>query len=193
MAAPSPTIVAMSEEHSPPSPDQVPSALRASDEDRDRLVDELNEHAVAGRLDTDEFEDRLNSAYAARTTAELDALRRDLPVTPRQTALSHAQRRSQLTRRMLQEAGGSLGLFLVCTIIWVASGAHGQFWPVWLLIVVAMTVARSGWALFGPAPDLDAVEARLDAQRRRREQHREGPLTDRDQRRADRRERRSGR
>jgi hypothetical protein len=193
MGASSPTIVAMSEEHSPPSPDQVSPALRASDEDRDRLVDELNEHAVAGRLDTDEFEDRLKSAYAARTTAELDALRRDLPVTPRQTALSHAQRRSQLTRRMLQEAGGSLGLFLVCTVIWAASGAHGQFWPVWLLIVVVMTFARSGWALFGPAPDLDAVEARLDAQRRRREQHREGALTDRDQRRADRRERRSGR
>jgi Domain of unknown function (DUF1707) len=183
----------MSEEHPPPPPDPVGPALRASDDDRDRLVDELNEHAVAGRLDTDEFEDRLKSAYAARTTAELDALRRDLPVTPRQTALSHAQRRSQLTRRMLQEAGGSLGLFIVCTIIWAASGANGQFWPVWLLIVVVMTFARSGWALFGPAPDLDAVEAQLDEQRRRRQHHRERALTDRDQRRADRHERRRGR
>ena len=152
----------MSEEHTPPSRRPVPAALRASDEDRERLVDELNEHAVAGRLDTDELEDRLQSAYAARTTAELDALRRDLPVTRRQTALSHAQRRSQLTRRMLQEAGGSLGLFIVCTIIWAASGAHGQFWPVWVLIVVVMTFARSGWALFGPAPDLDAVEEQLE-------------------------------
>jgi hypothetical protein len=183
----------MSEEHPPPPPDPVGPALRASDDDRDRLVDELNEHAVAGRLDTDEFEDRLKSAYAARTTAELDALRRDLPVTPRQTALSHAQRRSQLTRRMLQEAGGSLGLFVVCAIIWAASGAHGSFWPVWVLIVVVMTFARSGWALFGPAPDLDAVEARLDAQRRERERHRGRALTDREQRRADRDERRRGR
>ena len=173
MAASSPTIVAMSEEHTPPGPDPVAPALRASDEDRDRLVDELNEHAVAGRLDTDEFEDRLKSAYAARTTAELDTLRRDLPVTPRQTALSQAQRRSQLTRRMLQEAGGSLGLFIVCTIIWAASGAHGQFWPVWLLIVVVMTCARSGWALFGPAPDLDAVERQLDSRRQQRAEHRE--------------------
>ena len=193
MAALSPTIVAMSEEDRPPGRDPVTPALRASDEDRDRLVDELNEHAVAGRLDTDEFEDRLKSAYAARTTAELAALRRDLPVTPRQSALSHAQRRSQLTRRMLQEAGGSLGLFIVCTIIWAASGAHGSFWPVWVLIVVVMTFARSGWALFGPAPDLDAVEARLDAQRRERERHRGRALTDRDQRRADRHERRRGR
>jgi hypothetical protein len=193
MAACSRTIVAMSDEHPLPGPDPVAPALRASDEDRDRLVDELNEHAVAGRLDTDEFEQRLKSAYAARTTTELETLRRDLPRTPRQTALSHAQRRSQLTRRMLQEAGGSLGLFIVCTIIWAASGASGSFWPVWVLIVVVMTFARSGWALFGPAPDLDAVEARLDAQRRERERHRGRALTDREQRRADRHERRSGR
>jgi hypothetical protein len=173
----------MSEEHTPPSSDPVPSALRASDEDRERLVDELNEHAVAGRLDTDELEVRLQSAYAARTTAELDALRRDLPVTPRQTALSHAQRRSQLTRRMLQEAGGSLGLFAVCTIIWAASGAHGQFWPVWVLIVVVFAFARSGWALFGPAPDLDAVEADLDARRRKRAEHRDRRFEERGRRR----------
>jgi hypothetical protein len=62
-----------------------------------------------------------------------------------------------------------------------------------VLIVVVMTFARSGWALFGPAPDLDAVEARLDAQRRERERHRGRALTDREQRRADRHERRSGR
>jgi uncharacterized protein DUF1707 len=183
----------MSEEHTPPGPAGLPPALRASDEDRDRLVDELNEHAVAGRLDTDEFEERLKSAYAARTTAELDALRRDLPVTQRQTALSHAQRRSQLTRRMLQEAGGSLGLFILCTAIWAADGASGQFWPVWVLVVVVLTFARSGWALFGPAPDLDAVEARLDAQRRGRQHHRGRALTEREQRRADRDQRRRGR
>jgi hypothetical protein len=161
----------MSEQNPPPAPEPVPSALRASDEDRERLIDELNEHAGAGRLSTEELEDRLEQAYAARTTTELDALRRDLPLTARQTALSHAQRRSHLTRRMLQEAGGSLGAFIVCTIIWAASGASGQFWPVWILIVVALTFARSGWALFGPAPDLDAVEAHLDSRRQKRLEH----------------------
>jgi Domain of unknown function (DUF1707) len=152
----------MSDDHekSPSGP-----GVRASDADRERLVDELNEHAVAGRISTDELEERLTATYAARTTAELDALRRDLPVTPRQAALTHAQRRSHLTRRMIQEAGGSLGAFIVATIIWAASGAHGQFWPVWILIVVVMAFARTGWALFGPAPDLDAVEASLDARR----------------------------
>jgi hypothetical protein len=170
----------MSEDQSRPP---AASGLRASDEDRERLVDELNEHAVAGRLDTDELEERLQSAYAARTTAELDALRRDLPVTPRQTALSHARRRSQLTRRMVQEAGGSLGAFIVCTIIWAANGATGQFWPVWVLLVVVLTFARSGWALFGPDPDLDAVERQLDARRQRSANDRQRRLEQRNRRR----------
>jgi hypothetical protein len=156
----------MSEE--PSQPPLAAAGVRASDEDRERLISELNEHTVAGRLSTEELEDRLRAAYAARTTNELDALRRDLPLTDRQTALSQAARRSHLTRRLIQETGGSLSAFVVCTGIWLASGASGSFWPVWVLVVVVMSLARGGWALFGPAPDLDAVEQHLDRQRGRR-------------------------
>lgn len=158
--------------------EQTTGGVRASDVDRERLASELNEHTVEGRLSTDELEQRLQEVYAARTTAELDALRRDLPETPAQRALTHAARRSQLTRRLIQETGGSAALFVVCTVIWLASGAHGQFWPVWVLIVVVMSLARSGWALFGPAPDLDAVEHHLDHRRQhrlRRDERRRGP------------------
>ncbi|MDQ2896425.1 MAG: hypothetical protein M3Y09_12420, partial [Actinomycetota bacterium] len=46
------------------------------------------------------------------------------------------------------------------------SGAHhGQFWPGWVLIVVALSLVRNAWALYGPAPDLNAVERQLDARR----------------------------
>jgi Domain of unknown function (DUF1707) len=166
----------MSEEQISPGPGGRPSrGVRASDEDREQLIAELNEHLVAGRIDTDELEHRVKAAYAADTTGELDALRSDLPVPRRQVALQHAERRRQLTRRMIQESGGSLGAFAVCSVIWVASGAHGQFWPVWVLLVFLLSVVRNGWALYGPAPDLDAVEAQLDArraQRRSREQRR---------------------
>jgi hypothetical protein len=147
------------------------SGVRASDEDREKLADELREHAVAGRLEIDELEDRLQAAYAARTTTELDALRRDLPPSTRQVALRHRARRSHLTRRMIQETGGSAGAFVVATGVWLASGAHGQFWPVWILLVVLLTVGRTAWALFGPAPDLDAVEAQLEARRQQRLNH----------------------
>lgn len=146
-------------------PSSRSGAIRASDEDRERLIDALNEHAVAGRLTTEEFEERVSRAYAARTTGELDALRRDLPRTDLQTALEHRARRAHLTRRMVQETGGSLAAFVAATAVWAASGASGQFWPIWVLVVVVVSLVRNGWGLFGPAPDLDAVEAKLNAHR----------------------------
>lgn len=173
----------MSEEEISPGPGgKLSRGVRASDEDREQLISELNEHLVAGRLDTDELERRVQAAYEARTTGELDALRSDLPVPSAQVALQHAARRRQLTRRMVQESGGSLGAFVVCTVIWAASGGHGQFWPVWILVVFLLSVVRNGWALYGPAPDLDAVEAQLDTRRQQR--------LAREQRRGDRRSRR---
>jgi hypothetical protein len=54
-------------------------ALRASDADRERTVELLREHAVAGRLTLEEFTDRMSVAYLTRTNDELDELTRDLP------------------------------------------------------------------------------------------------------------------
>jgi len=144
--------------------------LRASDADREQLADELRAHAVAGRLDTDELEERLQAAYAARTAGDLAAVRRDLPATPEQLALAQRERRAQLVRRTVHETGGSVGLFAVCTAIWVFSGATGFFWPLLVVLGVLGLLARNCWDLFGPAADLDAAEARLEA---RREQHRD--------------------
>jgi hypothetical protein len=142
--------------------------LRASDADREQLADELRAHTVAGRIDTDELEERLQGAYGARTLGELDELRRDLPATPEQVALAARERRSQLVRRTIQETGGSLGCFAICAAIWVGSGANGFFWPVFVVIGVIGLLLRNGWDLYGPAADLDAVEARLDRERGRR-------------------------
>jgi hypothetical protein len=158
-------------------PDETPyhplssTGLRVSDEDRERVAAELREHAVAGRLDTAELEDRIQDAYAARTTAELDAVRRDLPAAPGEIALEHSARRAQLTRQLLQEGGGSLGAFAVCTAIWAATGANGMFWPIWVLVFVAAAFVKNAWALFGPAPDLDAVERDLERRRQHRSSH----------------------
>jgi hypothetical protein len=142
--------------------------LRASDADREQLADELRAHAVAGRIDTDELEERLETAYSARTLGELDELRRDLPATPEQLALVVRERRSHLVRRTIQETGGSLGLFGVCTAIWIVSGATGFFWPLFVVIGVIGLLLRNGWDLYGPAADLDAAEARLAAKGQQR-------------------------
>lgn len=53
--------------------------LRAADRDRDAVAEALREHHLAGRLDTDEFQKRLDLCYAATTYGELGALVADLP------------------------------------------------------------------------------------------------------------------
>lgn len=53
--------------------------MRASDNDRDRVAAALREHHAQGRLDVDEFKDRIEQAYSAKTLGELDTLMRDLP------------------------------------------------------------------------------------------------------------------
>jgi class 3 adenylate cyclase len=56
-------------------------AVRASDADRERAVSALREHSAAGRLTLEEFSERAERAYAARTFEELEAIGRDLPAT----------------------------------------------------------------------------------------------------------------
>src|SRR4051812_32972761 len=55
------------------------SELRASDAERERVVTFLREHALLGRLDDDELEDRIGQAYAAVTVGDLERLISDLP------------------------------------------------------------------------------------------------------------------
>ncbi|HYX60431.1 MAG TPA: DUF1707 domain-containing protein, partial [Streptosporangiaceae bacterium] len=49
-------------------------SMRVSDADRDRAIAELSEHYQAGRITTEEFEDRSGRALQARTTADLTDL-----------------------------------------------------------------------------------------------------------------------
>jgi hypothetical protein len=54
-------------------------SLRASDADRERVAGRLRHHAVAGRLTTEELDERSGQAFASRTLGELDTLLADLP------------------------------------------------------------------------------------------------------------------
>ncbi|WP_406727351.1 DUF1707 domain-containing protein [Streptomyces sp. GD-15H] len=58
--------------------DAVPD-LRASDADRERVAAVLRDAVAEGRLDMEEFEERLDATYRARTYRELEPLTRDLP------------------------------------------------------------------------------------------------------------------
>jgi Domain of unknown function (DUF1707) len=158
------------------------SSLRVADADREQLAGELREHMLAGRLTPEEFEERLGRAYGAATRGELDALKEDLPMSPAGLQLALGKRRTDLRRRLVQESGGAVTISAVCVAIWLASGADGGFWPIWVIVAMLLPLVRNAWRLLGPAPDLEAVEAHLAsrrarrlAQERRRARHRELP------------------
>jgi hypothetical protein len=56
--------------------------LRASDADREATADRLRQHHADGRLDQEEFQERLDKCFVAKTVGELAELTRDLPADP---------------------------------------------------------------------------------------------------------------
>jgi DUF1707 SHOCT-like domain len=144
-----------------------PSQLRVADADRERLVQELHEHTVAGRLSAEEFEERIGAAYKATTFADLAALRADLPPSASSVQLELSKRKSRLRRRLFQEAGGSLSASAVCVGVWIAAGADGAFWPAWVILFTGLPFMRDAWRLLGPGSDLETVEARMQARHAR--------------------------
>src|SRR5437762_2982320 len=63
----------------PPMTDQ---AIRASDKERESVVDVLRDAYTDGRLTLEEFEERTSAAYASKTWSDLRELTVDLPVEP---------------------------------------------------------------------------------------------------------------
>lgn len=148
--------------------------LRVSDQERDRAAQELREHFASGRITEDEFNDRVQAAYSARTQQQLNALLTDLPRLPatrQQLKAELVERRVALRQRLLQEAGGAATPFVICVVIWAASGASGGFWPIFAAIPLILLVVRNGWRLYGPAPEFERVERELEARRRHGHRH----------------------
>jgi hypothetical protein len=123
-------------------------ALRASDADRERVVEILRQHSVEGRLTPDEFEERMTAAYGAKTMGALAELTGDLPVDlaehtrQRAEAARRAAPPKRLGRRVREEVSGLAGLAVLLTVVWLVSGA-GYYWPAWPLgILAALALAR---------------------------------------------------
>ena len=139
-------------------------AVRASDAEREQVSRQLGAHAAAGRLTPEELDERLDAVYAARTHADLDRLLVDLPgpPAPRVPDRTREVARAHLAHR----AGLSVIACLVCVGIWAAAGASGSFWPIWVILLAAVGLARASWRTLGPAATLSDEE--LGARRRAR-------------------------
>lgn len=80
--------------------------MRASDAERERVAEILREAVAEGRLEMEEFEQRLDTAYKARTHGELEPLVRDLPaVGSASSAPAAVQPRSGSAARWSERIG----------------------------------------------------------------------------------------
>ena len=117
--------------------------LRASDADRDATADRLRQHHTDGRLDQDEFQERLERCFAAKTVGELAELTRDLPGD---TARHRAGGRTGFgllgCLRMIPIVPIILAIIAIHLIVGVASG-------LWILIplffLARFTIFRRGF------------------------------------------------
>jgi len=111
--------------------------MRASDAERDAVVDALRRHAAEGRLDLAELEQRVAWALEARTHDELGRLTADLP-----------RRQPRPQRRRAAELRAYVGVIAMLIVIWAVTGAD-YFWPMWPMLGwgVPLALGRRGGPL----------------------------------------------
>jgi hypothetical protein len=140
--------------------------LRVSDADRESTARELRDHFAAGRLSEAELGERLDATYAAKTAADLAAVRSDLP-DPHAQVLATTPR-ELARRRVIHDIGAVLLIDVGALAVWLATGANSSFWPKWVLLGSALRLAYDAWHLLGPGADLVHPEYRTWAERRLR-------------------------
>ncbi|WP_030436565.1 DUF1707 SHOCT-like domain-containing protein [Actinoplanes subtropicus] len=90
--------------------------IRASDDDRQRIVAALERHTGAGRLTLDEFAERAQLAHDARTLDDLAAVVHDLPADAADAADGEGPRRDLLLLFAIAAATlVVLGIFIALT------------------------------------------------------------------------------
>ena len=104
--------------------------LRIADSDRERAMADLAMHYADGRLDHEEYDERLDAIWTARTRADLAVLFSDLPRPP--VAYPPVRPASQQRSRR----GARLPLLPVLALLIALSIIVGA--PLWLLIFPLM-------------------------------------------------------
>jgi len=124
------------------SPDSGPGpgpGLRASDAERERVAAALRRHHVDGRIDTEELQERLERAYAARTTGDLAPLLSDLPP-------EGGPRRARPTSRLPAPPLIAVAVAALLVLATAGAVAHGHPGP--LPFVAVLLLLRLAW--WGP-------------------------------------------
>lgn len=61
-------------------------------------------------------------------------------------------------------AGGGALAVLVCIVIWLL-GDGGYFWPVWVILGVAIALVTQGWKAYGPSNRITEADVRREMER----------------------------
>jgi hypothetical protein len=128
-------------------------SLRASDADRDAVVDRLREAAGEGRLEPDELEQRVDVALRARTYGELAELLADLPgdgrvLSPRAGwRIGPAARSAVLGARLLVAVTVAFALVALVAMLVLAAAA----WWIALVLFWLVCCGSRRRVVWGPA------------------------------------------
>ncbi|MHB1525968.1 MAG: DUF1707 SHOCT-like domain-containing protein [Candidatus Dormibacteria bacterium] len=121
-----------------------PSEVRASDSDREAVVDELRQHRAEGRLTLEELEERAGTAYQARTVGELAQVLHDLPQPP-----PPAPPPPTLGQRLRPGLGYGISAVVLSAVVaaGVAVGVFGHWhlFPLPVLFIGLFWVRRRHW------------------------------------------------
>ncbi|MGJ3509903.1 DUF1707 domain-containing protein [Enemella sp. A6] len=123
--------------------------LRASDTDRNLVSEILADAFAEGRLDPEEYQNRLDKALSLRTLGEITPLVQDVWLAGRPSAKQVAPR-SKVERGFDIAVGAGLGSWLVVAaitnVVWLATSLSGGFyyyWPIWPMLGVGIGVVVS--------------------------------------------------
>jgi Domain of unknown function (DUF1707) len=106
-------------------------ALRASDADREHVAERLRQAVTEGRLLTEEFEQRLEASFSARTYAQLDAVLADLPGR-RLTAPGKRRELAWIRPALIAAIAVSVAVVVMIAVVFVVTGVFAG-WVLWLL------------------------------------------------------------
>jgi len=127
--------------------------MRVSNADRTEVADRLSKHYGDGRLDEDEFNERLDRAMKAKTQADLHGIFADLPDSPPE--MSRPEEPKAMVPQRRQRSLFGRVVIIVLAVVIISSLWHAvtnPFWGLatgglyipWLLIaVIAFFVWRS--------------------------------------------------
>jgi hypothetical protein len=124
--------------------------LRIGDSEREAAASVLREHYAAGRLTFEEFNQRLDAAFAATTQSQLRLVTRDLPHAGMPTATGPLTAAGPYRERARQRCGSapsrgfgmlSAVIALIATLLLVVSLHLDFLWPGRLVIFLAIFAA----------------------------------------------------